>query len=419
MEVSPAHEYGTVDDLIKRVLFVEDVGPLSDAYRQRLRQRPGMQIAFACGTDDALAKMHDGNFDVVITGLNSARGNSASLLQIMKDRYPAVVRMIMAGNADREAILPAVSVSHQFISNPNTEYLFNAIDRACRLRSLLADESLRKSIGNIGSLPSVPALYHELVSAMSKPNVSSKVIASIIEQDPAMAAKILQLVNSACFASSKQITRIDHAVVYLGMDLIRNLALSAHVFSAFRVRLYGARLSFEKEQRHALLVAKVASRMFRESQESQDALTAGLLHDVGTLILAVSMPKAIAAVLQTEKLSHQPRCQIELEKLGITHAQAGAYLLGLWGLPYPIVEAVAYHHMPAAAGERVFGITTAVSVADHLVDRQLGLRTEIDKEHLAKLGMLDKLKEWADIVREEVEVSKAAGRTEGSSASVR
>jgi HD-like signal output (HDOD) protein len=242
------------------------------------------------------------------------------------------------------------------------------------------------------------------MNAIARPDASPLRIASIIEQDPSMTAKILQMVNSAYFASTRHIGRIDHAVIYLGMDLIKNLALTAQVFGAFtKMNRHGC-ISFDHEQRHAVLVAKVASRLLPDHEFASCAFTAGLLHDIGNLILALSTPGPFATVIESARQSKRPVYQVEFERLGVTHAQAGAYLLGLWGLPYPIVEAVAYHHSPDLAAERVFDVPTAMSLADKLVDREMGMAVEIDADHLERLGVAAKLPRWTAITREEIDL---------------
>jgi len=101
--------------------------------------------------------------------------------------------------------------------------------------------------------------------------------------------------------------------------------------------------------------------------------------------------------------------ELEAEILGVTHAEVGAYLLSLWGLPYPIVEAVAYHHNPAAAIERTFDIPSAVSVSEALVNEALGIKPTWDlKAHLSSLKVMDKLPRWTAVAREEIHLVNPA-----------
>jgi HD-like signal output (HDOD) protein/ActR/RegA family two-component response regulator len=385
----------------KSVLFVEDENRRLPEIADRLKKCRDVDVLFASGSEDALRHLEQFPFDVVVSAMRVTTG--AALFQRVKENHPDIARIALTHPG--EAIFTALPVSHQVLASPfDVEHLLNVTERACRLRALLADESLRKSIGNIEKLPSLPTLYYELMNAIARPDESPLRIASIIEQDPSMTAKILQMVNSAYFASTRHIGRIDHAVIYLGMDLIKSLALTAQVFSAFTKFSRNPSISFEHEQRHAVLVAKVASRLLPDPEYASCAFTAGLLHDIGNLILAISTPDVFPSIVETAKRSRRPVDQVEFEMLGVTHAQAGAYLLGLWGLPYPIVEAVAYHHSPDLAGERVFSVPTAMSLADKLVDQEMGIAVEIDADHLERLGVAPKLPRWTAITREEIDL---------------
>jgi HD-like signal output (HDOD) protein len=382
---------------------VEDENRRLAVITERLKKHRDVEIAFAMGTEQALRELGNSPFDVVVSGVRVTA--SAALFRDVKDKHPDTVRITVTNKGD--TVFTVLPVSHQVLSNPcDIEHLLNVIERACRLRTLLSDESLRRSIGNIDKLPSPPLLYYELMNSIARTDASPLRIASIIEQDPSMTAKILQLVNSAYFATTRHIGRIDHAVVYLGMDLIKNLALTAQIFGSL-TKASNAGVSFEHEQRHAVLVARVASRLLPDPEYASCAFTAGLLHDLGNLILSMTMPQAYGAVVESARMSNRPTYQVEFEMLGVTHAQAGAYLLGLWGLPYPVVEAVAYHHSPDLAGERVFDVPTAMSLADKLVDHQMGIPAEIDVDHLERLGVASKLPRWAAVAREEIELRQS------------
>jgi HD-like signal output (HDOD) protein len=393
---------------VKRILFVDDEQNILDGLRDLLRKyRREMDIVFAQGSAAALDELRAGPFDVIVSDMRMPGMDGAMLLQRVKEEYPDVARIILSGHADREAIFKAVQVSHQFLSKPcDADRLYNVIERACQLRSLLTDESLRKLVGNIEKLPSLPSVYYELMGVMARPDASVQTIAGIVEQDPAMSTKILQLVNSACFGTTTQFARIDRAVVYLGTELIKNLALVAHVFGTLMKCSAASKLSFENQQRHAILTARVARRFFPDAQSSQYAFTAGLLHDIGNLILAVSIPDRFAAVRTACSTADRPSLEIELNMLGVTHTQVGAYLLGLWGLPYQIVEAVAYHHSADTVPSQIFDIPTATWLADALVNQQMGEPGEINPDHLERLNVISHLPRWTAIAHEEVELSR-------------
>jgi putative nucleotidyltransferase with HDIG domain len=394
---------------LRRILFVDDEQHILDGLEDLLRKyRHQLEMVFATSGAEALEELAKAPFDVIVSDMRMSRMDGAMLLQKVKQEYPGVVRIVLSGHADRDAIFMALPVAHQFLAKPcDTDYLKNVIEQACRLRGLLHDESLRQPIGGIEKLPSLPVMYHQLMAAMANPETSAQMIARIIEQDPAMSAKVLQLANSACFGSSRSIGRIQQAVVHLGMELIKNLSLTVHIFSGSGKR--PASSMYREHQAHALLAARVAAKLLPDRQQSQLAFTAALLHDIGKIVLGECIPDRYAGVLlESCRATGRPVHEVELELLGVTHAEVGAYLLGLWGLPNPIVEAVAHHHNPAGSSEKSFGILAAVHIANALVHEGRGGESRIDEAWLESLGVLSELSRWKEIVEGELELAAPA-----------
>lgn len=386
---------------MKRILFVDDEPDILQSLEDLLRKyRREMEMVFAGSGEAALEKLHKAEFDVVVSDMRMPGMDGATLLQKVKDNYPDVIRIILSGHAEKNVIFTAMPVFHQFLAKPcDAETLCNVIERSCRLRTLLTDETLRKQIGSLERLPSLPKVYWGLMDVMSKPDVSMATIAGFIEQDSAMSAKMLQVVNSACFSLARSISRIDHAVTYLGMDLVKSLALTVHVFTTLAEHSEIA--PFDSLQKHAVRTARVAKQLLR-GEQAQQAFTSALLHDVGHLILAICIPERYKVIVETSRSENRLLHEVEMEVLGFTHAEVGAYLLGLWGLPFTIVEAVAFHHNPSGAGEKTFGVTSATALADSLVDSLTTSKALVDLAHLEKLGVLGQLPRWTKIAEDEV-----------------
>jgi putative nucleotidyltransferase with HDIG domain len=309
------------------------------------------------------------------------------------------VRIVLSGHTEMEAALKTVTVAHQFLAKPcDAEQLQSVLQRACALNDLLANESLRGLAGKIGQLPSAPAVFQALTVALSNPDASIKSIAEVIEKDMAMSAKVLQLVNSAFFGLPRRIASVSEAVTYLGTRMIRNLVLAAETFSVFPETRAVPGFSLEALQGHSLVVASIARKLVTEKAKAEDSYVAGMLHDIGKLILVTYMPEQ-----WTESVGdlRKPMHLVEEEKGFVGHAKIGAYLLGLWGLPYPIIEAVAYHHAPMSIGSHAtLELPDVLYVADWL-ERQLAGRprneseTSIDTDYLASIGVSkDRLEEW-------------------------
>jgi HD-like signal output (HDOD) protein len=363
-----------------------------------------VEMTYAVGAEAAMDIVRSEPVDIVVTDMHMPGVDGAMLLGAIKEDHPHIVRIMLCPQSETDSILVALPVSHQILAKPMVpEGLWNAIERIYQLRELLTD-SLRKKIGGMQQLPSVPTVYFEMMAAMARPDVSAQKITRILEKDAAMAAKTLQVVNSACFCLSRTISRLDQAVAYLGMELIRDLSLTVHMFAALEPTAIRSGFSFDAEQEHSLLTARVARRLVSNPRNAQQAFTAALLHDVGNLVLAVCIPEKFKLVTVASKTSGRPSHEVETELLGVTHAEVGAYLLGLWGVPHPIVEAVAYHHNPSVAMERSFDIPTVVAVANALVDEiVLGRTFPAIEEHLESLKVIDKLPRWASIAREELQ----------------
>jgi len=277
----------------------------------------------------------------------------------------------------------------------------------------VGDDVLQRTVCNIETLPTLPHIYAALTRVLADPDASLADIAEILEQDVALCAKILQLVNSAFFGSPRQVAGIQNAITYLGTNMIKNLALSVEVFRTFEgcEKLPG--FSFETQQRHALIAASIARRLVTEKQHAEDAFTAAILHDIGKLILATRLQEQFARVLAVAGEEGSPTHVVEKRLTGVTHAEIGGYLLGIWGLPYPMVEAVAHHHAPAGVSHKSFDVLDAVYVADLLAheytppshESPREAKEELDIAYLKALGVEGDLPAWRAIAAEQAEIS--------------
>jgi HD-like signal output (HDOD) protein len=317
------------------------------------------------------------------------------------------VRIVLSGYADLEASMRSVLVSHQFLTKPcDPGFLDEVIDRACSLQSLLGDAVLQETVGSIGDLPVLPRVYRELTEALADPDVEIASIARIVEQDAAITAKLLQLVNSSFFGLRKEVSDLGRATAYLGINTIRDLVLSLEVFRQFEQDVRSGDFSIEREQRHALLSARIARQLVEDKVHAEQAFLGAMLHDLGRLVLATHLPHELARVCEASARTGRALHEVECELLGgIGHAEIGGYLLGLWGMSYPVVEAVANHHHPARVPSRSgFGVLAAVHVAQALAEEQTaapGTPSGIDQQYLATLGVLDRLDGWRELAARE------------------
>jgi HD-like signal output (HDOD) protein len=224
-----------------------------------------------------------------------------------------------------------------------------------------------------------------------------------------MAAKILQLVNSAYFGAGQQISSVPRAVTYLGIELIQGLALTAHVFDAMNPPEIASGLSLSALQAHSLVTARLASSFVTEPKRGEEAFAAAIVHDIGKIILALGFPDHYAQILTVARDERRPVWEVEQEALGVSHAEVGGYLLGVWGLPFSIVEAVTFHHNPRGLVAGPYDLLAAVHVADGLAHGAAGDegkatdRSALDWDFLRDIGMAGSVPEWKAIAVRELD----------------
>ncbi|MFO7760641.1 MAG: HDOD domain-containing protein [Thermodesulfobacteriota bacterium] len=389
----------------KRVLFVDDEPNVLAGLRRMLHPlRKGLDMAFVESGREALEAMAEKAYDVVVVDMRMPGMSGDELLKKIQEQYPETIRLILTGQAHNEAMLRTVGVAHQVLDKPcEPERLKIVLHRACKLHQILTNKNLRQLVARIDSLPSLPSIYARVQRLLTDPESSVDDVAQCIASDVGMSAKVLQLVNSAFFGLFQQVGSPAQAVHLLGLDTIKSLVLSVQIFSQYEENNIKI-LSLDKLWKHSLATGTCAKRI-AESECSgnkeiiDDAFISGLLHDVGKLVLAANMPEEYHRVLELadrEKIHHW---EAEKRILEASHAEVGAYLLGLWGLPSAVMEGVIYHHQPAASPEKKFGPVTAVHSAnflDHEKNREGGeeIRCSLDRAYLANLGYENSLPGW-------------------------
>jgi putative nucleotidyltransferase with HDIG domain len=394
----------------KRILFVDDEPALLEIYQLMLRSLADQwELSFATSGPEALALMAKAPFDLVISDMRMAGMDGAQLLNEVLKRYPRTARIILSGHADQEAVAQCVGATHQFLMKPcNLAVLKATLTRVFTLDGWVADEKLKALVAQMRALPSLPSLYFRVLEALESPNASAEQIGEIIAMDLAMTAKILQLVNSAFFGIARQITHPTEAVQYLGVGTVRSLALSLHVFSCLdQAKLKN--FSVAQLWRHSLATGQMARKIAQleraEPAMADEAFVAGMLHDIGKLMLAANMPDSYCQALMLAAETPMPLTQAEMTVFGASHADVGAYLLGLWGLPVSIVEAIALHHSPSRSAIRYFAPLAAVHAANILEQEfsnvaKDGERPQLDSAYIAELGLYERVAPWREAVAE-------------------
>jgi HD-like signal output (HDOD) protein len=403
-------------DRPKQVLFVDDEPDVIDGLRDALRRyRRAWRMRFATSGAEALALLEAEPADVVITDIQMPGMDGAELLAHVHERYPSTIRLVLSGYANTQFVARAATVAHRILAKPcNVDELGLMVERSFALHALTEDAELYRAATATTTLPSRPGLYMQITQAIIDPSTGPGDIAAIVEQDPAMTAKLLQLANSAFFSIGRTVNRVRDAVVYLGADTIQALTLSAEAIGKLAPVSSCSGFSIDVFQRHASLVAGLAGAMLPDNPAQHDAVTAALVHDIGQLVLIGDDRTRWCEMLVAARSQNVPLHRIERERLGITHAAIGAYLLSLWGLPDGVVEAVAHHHDPDAVPGGSFDAIAAVHVADALAHEAApggpgGLPgPKLDVALLEALGVAAELPRWRELAQAAVDGTPAA-----------
>ena len=365
-------------------------------------ERAHWEIVTAGDGPEALDLMKAQPFDVVASDMRMKGMDGVQLLNVVIKLYPQMSRVIISGVSDQAEVSRALGVTHQFIAKPfDANTLRAVLARIGGLDAFLKDERLKALAGRLRALPSFPMLYLEIMKALDDPEMPMQTIDALIVKDPGLTAKMLQVVNSVAMGLQEKVNDPLEAAQQLGLGTVRALALSAHVFTNFTpsqrinfpVDVLWGHLMKCGESARAIMRAEDADHVYCEA-----AYTAGMLHDIGKLMLADSLPREFQLALAQSARQSGAFHEIEMEVFGATHAGLAAYLLGLWGLPAPIVEAVAFHHTPEKSSLQAFSPLTAVHVANALEHEIDGNDVNLNKEYLEKIGVANRLELW----REEV-----------------
>lgn len=385
---------------VTRVLFVS-AEPSVAALGEALGACAGRWQA-RCVADRAQAMdaLRAGAYDVVIGDVASGAEEALSVLERIKAERPDTARIVLGSRPEPDLLARVLGVAHQCVGMPcaSTE-LWKIVERTCCMNGLMHHRGIRELLGGLERLPSVPRSYAAMTQAMAREEVHLGEIVAIVEKDTAMAARILQLINSAYFGQARRVASIPVAVSLLGLERLRTLALSTHVFGMLgEAESCACRL--DQLQQRALVTAQLARRFLARCGRGEEGFAAGVLQNVGMLILAVCLKERYLEVLDEAGRRQVPVERVEGERFGVTHAEVGACLLGRWGLPVTIVEAVAFHHAPANVFHDDTALLDAVHVADAMTDailRQRGPEAQelaIDPIVLSREGMGETLRAW-------------------------
>jgi len=357
----------------------------------------------------------DHSVKVIVVSADLHGVDGVNFLAHVKETYPDIIRFIALAETDSKLFMSASAVSHQCLSKPYDEHEIKVLMlRALSLRQRLDGCTLRDRLHDIGGLPSLPTLYKKITDEMYSSDPSLAKVSEFIEKDLSLSAKVLQVVNSAGIGLGSQVTLVSQAVTLLGMERLSTMVLLAEVYSMVGDAKLPPGFSLEALWQHSLQVSNfskvIADEAVGDRQLTDASFTAGLLHDIGMVILAAHFATELGSVLVLAKEDEISLWEAEKEIFGTTHAEIGGYLLELWGLPDPIVEAVTFHDLPSSVPEEAYpnmvpehGFTplAAVHIANYFCEDERRaaygcVEGELDSFFTERLGFTEKMNGWME-----------------------
>jgi CheY-like chemotaxis protein len=395
---------------MKRILFVDDEQKALDALRRMIEpQALPWETAFAASGQAALDLLSRQPFDVIVSDIRMPGMDGAASLKAVCDCFPGIVRIVVCSQEEMNGALRAVPVAHQFLVKPCDSHMLRvAVERATSLSDVLNNKLLASIIGSVKDLPVLPRTFLALREKLADPNASVREVVRLVEQDVSISAKILQLVNSAFFGLPREVSTLNTAVSYLGIEMLQNLVISAEVFRIFENAATLPGFSFEEVHEHSQLTARIASHIPASGAVHGVVVVAGLLHDVGKLVLATRSPKAFCARAsgggrrKAAAVRHRGRVDGRFARRG-RRVPAGDLGFAVSGC-----RSRAHHHHPERVPQDAIDAVTVVYVANLLAhanpvhpatEGPSDFHMPPDPEYLEAMGLADQISEWNEFAR--------------------
>jgi len=378
-----------------KILFVGDKVTVINPLRLMLLPvKEDWEMYFAVSEEEAFEVLGKFEIDMIVTDMQLPDFKGILILEQVKQTHPEIIRLVFSGVKDREMMLKATHHVHQFLSMPDDPVLLKRkIEKIYSLQAYLHNHKIAGIINNVKDLPGVPELYLKIEEEINKNSPSFKRIEELISKDIHMTVKILQLVNSAFFGLPVKIINPLQAINFLGLGTIKSLVLMVHLFGSDDPAhpLYR---HINKLWEHSLKVAKFSKIMSveetSEPKTMEETYIGGLLHDVGKIVLW----QTDNYFTEIERLQNEYQItttEAEYVLYQTSHAEIGAYLLGIWGLPESLVEIVCFHHHPSNSSPKVFGPLSMVHISDHILNQGI-----LDQDYIEELKIGEKLSKWKE-----------------------
>lgn len=398
----------------KRILFVDDEPNLLAGLRRMLRSmRREWEMMFVSGGAEALAVIAEQPVDVIVSDMRMPEMDGAELLQRVMEQSPETVRIVLSGQAERSAILRGAGAIHQYLGKPcDADTLKDTIRRACDLPALMPNADIRRAVSLLNPFASLGIPFDDILRELDAADTPVAGLSHLVSRRIGISTAMVQHIGAVFSGLRPHIPGPAQASVLLGLNTLKLLALSAQVFQQYEHDFLAA-TALQSMWEHSLAVSNIARRIAQ--MENAPAATvdfsaaAGLLHDVGKLILTGYFAEDYATAKKLALASDGNLSAAEMTVFGVEHAHVGAYLLGLWGMPSAVVQAVAQHQRPRPGDG--FSAVTAVHIANGLEYHfksvsDVNTAAKFDMAYLETLNLAHRLPVWEtgcfESVREEV-----------------
>ena len=335
--------------------------------------------------------------DIVVSDLVMPAMNGHEFMTTVAQDHPESMRIVISAHEDQLTVAQCLMFGHRYFSKPfDLKNLAAILKRICHLKHQVGSEKLKKIISGLGTLPTPPRIYSRLNEALNSTYSSIEDIGGIVQEDAGLTLKLLQIANSAYFAVSRRVVTPMEAVQIVGLEILRGLVLCIHAFKFYQnrsIRSVSATELWDHSMRTAMAARRLAKFERLPDYQCEETFVSGLLHDIGKLVLAANADEEYQSVMRRARNDGVSATEVELELFGATHAQVGAYLLGLWGLPEPIVSTVELHHSLASIRTEGFSPVTAIHIAQCLEPSPYRIE-RIDTHYLRQIGVENRAVEW-------------------------
>jgi len=397
--------------MLPKILFVDDEERILSALKRMLRaKRTEWECCFANSGKEALELLEKDDFAVVISDMRMPEMNGAELLDTVRIKYPGTIRIVLSGFAEEESILKTILTAHQYLAKPcDKKELEETITRALLLSAFLDKSTAACVVGEMNRLPTLSSVVMELMAELDNPASSVRNLAAIVSKDIALTAQTLRITNTSYFGLPTEVGTPEDAIRFLGVDTFRSIVLTVGIFNEFA--------STEKDMQRVrtlnkncmailALVSKICKIEGIDEQTTKLAMSATALSHIGTLIFMTQWGDVYDELSNVMDTSSCSIIEAEERAFNVSHPALGAYLLGTWGFPVQMIEAVAYHHSPVESGDFNVGPLTILHVSQALIRNDFDIDAldsidpkVLDLDYLEQVGLTDRLKIWDEAAK--------------------